>query len=166
MCYTAHPVCIKPYPIRCLLCPCFQISADNDTLHLARTAHVIIDHSQANLVIMWTVAALLFLIGSAGAAAPGDGRAYIWSDLYQTKTLPTRFHGAVLYSIWNAGPIQVPSLAPSLAAAKSVAAAAPAVARAFGASVVGQSAVCRIPVNGGTLISCASSPSADLPLLN
>ncbi|BDA47251.1 hypothetical protein COCOBI_10-0970 [Coccomyxa sp. Obi] len=78
---------------------------------------------------MWKVAVLLFLLGSAGGVTPGLPPASI--------------------------PIQVPSFAPAVAQAKTIAAAAPAVARSFGASVVGPSGVCRIPLNGGTLISCA-----------
>ncbi|BDA47250.1 hypothetical protein COCOBI_10-0960 [Coccomyxa sp. Obi] len=53
-------------------------------------------------------------------------------------------------------PIHAPSFAPAIAQAKSVAAAAPTIGRSYAASVVGQSGVCRIPFNGGTLISCAS----------
>ncbi len=51
-------------------------------------------------------------------------------------------------------PVHAPAIAPALAKAAS-AAVAPAVGRSFGASIAGQSGVCRIPLNGGTLISCA-----------
>ena len=54
-------------------------------------------------------------------------------------------------------PIHAPSFAPVVA--KAVAAVAPAVGRSYGAAVVGPSDVCRIPLNGGTLISCASCSS-------
>lgn len=53
------------------------------------------------------------------------------------------------FDVWRTG---APAFAPLLPGAESALATAPAVARSFGAAVVGPSGVCRIPADGGAVL--------------